>query len=292
MAENKVTFGLKNAHYSKITFNADGSFNYGPIKELPGSTELTTDPKGDMTEFYADDLVYYSADNNQGYDGKLALANIPEDFATDILGEEKDEDDGVITENATAKGNYFALMFEFDGDVKAIRHVHYYCKASRPSVGSSSKTDSVEPNTLELNFVSSPRPTDYKVKAKTSSTTPANIYNNWYSSVYEKVAEPLTVAVVPKDDASNIEVTSNIIWTFNKALNENDINSNNFLIMNTIGTEIEGVLSIDDTKKIVTFKPNSNLSATTTYIATVLRTIRGKDGSVLATNSIVNFTTA
>lgn len=245
-----------------------------------------------MTEFYADDLVYYSADNNQGYDGKLALANIPEDFATDILGEEKDEDDGVITENATAKGNYFALMFEFDGDVKAIRHVHYYCKASRPSVGSSSKTDSVEPNTLELNFVSSPRPTDYKVKAKTSSTTPANIYNNWYSSVYEKVAEPLTVAVVPKDDASNIEVTSNIIWTFNKALNENDINSNNFLIMNTIGTEIEGVLSIDDTKKIVTFKPNSNLSATTTYIATVLRTIRGKDGSVLATNSIVNFTTA
>lgn len=190
MAENKVMFGLKNAHYAKVTIGTDGSITYGTPVALPGSTELALDPRGDMTEFYADDMLYYSADNNQGYDGTLTLANIPESFATDILGEVKDADDAVITEKADAKGSYFALMFEFDGDVKKIRHVLYYCKASRPSIGSSSKTDSVEPNTNELTFVSSPRPTDLSVKTKTTTTTSDTIYNAWYSNVYEKTVTP------------------------------------------------------------------------------------------------------
>ena len=186
MSENKVTFGLKNAHYAKITIDEEGEIVYGTPKALPGSTELSLDPRGDITEFYADDMLYYSASNNQGYDGTLTLANITEDFAIDILGEEKDSEDFVMTEKATATGSYFALMFEFAGDVKAVRHVMYYCSASRPSIGSSTKTDSVDPNTVELTFVASARPTDYAVKTKTTVTTPEEIYNNWYKQVYEK----------------------------------------------------------------------------------------------------------
>ena len=186
MAENRVTFGLKNAHYAKITVGENGEITYATPKPLPGSVEISLDPRGDMTEFYADDMLYYSASNNQGYDGTLTLANITEDFAIDILGEEKDAEDFVMTEKATATGSYFALMFEFTGDVKAVRHVMYYCSASRPSVGSSTKTDSVDPNTVELTFVASARPTDYAVKTKTTVTTPDEIYNNWYAKVYEK----------------------------------------------------------------------------------------------------------
>ncbi|WP_271814494.1 major tail protein [Clostridium beijerinckii] len=291
MSENKVTFGLKNAHYAKVIFGTDGSITYGEVKPLPGSTELTTDPRGDMTSFYADDLEYYSADNNQGYDGKLTLAEITEDFRIDILGEVKDEDDGVITENATAKGSYFALMFEFDGDAKAVRHVHYYCKASRPSVGSSTKTDSVDPNTTELDFVSSPRPTDYKVKAKTSSTITSEVYNNWYNAVYEKVTDPLTVTVSPVDAATGVAVNSNVVWTFSKALNEANVNAGNFIIMNATGTEIAGTLTLDETKKIVTFNPTSDLSTNTAYTAIALKTVRGADSSAMVANSITNFTT-
>lgn len=293
MSENKVTFGLKNTRYSKITFNPDGSLNYGPIKQLPGSVKLTTDPKGDMTEFYADDMVYYSADNNQGYDGKLEVATITEEFSIDILGEEIDEEDGVITEKATSKGSYFALMFEFDGDVNATKHVHYYCKASRPSVGSGTKTDKTDPNTTELSFISSPRPNDYKVRAKTSSKTPANIYNNWYNSVYDKATTPLTVTVSPLDGATGVLASADIVWTFDKALVESDVNSNNFFIMDSsTATEVAGALTLDTTKKIVTFNPTSNLTTTTAYIATVTKGVKGTDGSTLANKNIVNFTTA
>lgn len=185
---NKVVFGLKNAHYAVITENPDGTITYDTPKPLPGSVELSLEPRGDMVEFYADDMLYYSASNNQGYDGTLTIAVIPDDFAVDCLGEVLDETDKVLTENADAKGKPFALLFEFDGDVKAVRHVLYYCTASRPTVSSTTKTNTAEPQPNELTFVASPRPTDRKVKAKTTTDTPAAIYDAWYDAVYEKTA--------------------------------------------------------------------------------------------------------
>lgn len=292
MSENTVVFGIKNTHYSKITVNPDGSLAYGTPVALPGATEISLDAKGDMTEFYADDMLYYSASNNQGYDGKLSLANIPESFSTDILGDIKDVDDAVITENASAQGSKFALMFEFTGDVKAIRHVMYYCSASRPSLKSSTKSDKSDPNKDELDFKASARPVDYSVKTKTTTTTPTGVYNNWYNTVYEKVTDPLTVIVSPLDDATGVVVSSNITWTFNKTVNDADIVADNFLIMNAAGVVVAGALTLDSTKKIVTFNPTADLSANIVYIATALKTIKATDGSTLATNSITNFTTA
>lgn len=185
MPENKITFGLKNVHYAPYTISA-GIITYATPIAMQGGIEISLEPRGDMTEFYADNILYYSASNNQGYDGTLSLANIPEQFAIDALGEEKDSEDLVLTEKATSTGKSFALLFEFDGDVKATRHVLYSCNASRPKVASNTKADKSEPNTNELTFVASPRETDLAVKTKTTVTTPDNIYSAWYTTVYEK----------------------------------------------------------------------------------------------------------
>ncbi|HDR5354001.1 TPA: phage tail protein [Bacillus cereus] len=192
MNENKVTFGLKNVHY--VPFDSkDFLVTFGTPIPLPGGVELTFEPRGDLIEFYADDMLYYAASNNQGYDGTLSIATIPEKFAIDALGEELDETDGVLNELADAKGKPFALLFEFDGDVNATRHVMYNCSASRPTLASKTKTSSAEPNTNELKFVSSPivlvpggRP---MVKTKTTAKTTQAIYNDWYKKVYVKTPE-------------------------------------------------------------------------------------------------------
>jgi phi13 family phage major tail protein len=182
----KVTFGLKNVHYATYTESA-GSITYDTPIPIPGAVELSLEPRGDMTEFYADDMLYYAASNNQGYDGTFSVASIPQQFLIDALGEEEDSTDMVLTEKSTAKGKNFALLFEFDSDVKAVRHVLYNCSANRPTISSSTKTDSVEPTPNELTFVSSPRSTDYAVKTKTTETTPPAIYDAWYDAVYAKV---------------------------------------------------------------------------------------------------------
>ncbi len=185
--ENKVAFGLKNVYYALYDVTG-GVVTFKTPIPIPGAVELTFDPRGDLIEFYADDMLYYAASNNQGYDGTLSIATVPEQFAIDALGEQLDETDGVLNELADAKGKPFALLFEFDGDVNATRHVMYNNSASRPTIASKTKTNSAEPNTNELKFVSSPIDINGKrmVKTKTTSKTTQALYDNWYKEVYVK----------------------------------------------------------------------------------------------------------
>lgn len=73
--------------------------------------------------------------------------------------------------------------FEFDGDVNAIRHVLYNCSASRPSIESETKEDTIEPGTETLSITADPR-ADGLVKARTGDTTDQAAYTNWYQAVY------------------------------------------------------------------------------------------------------------
>lgn len=185
--ENKVEFGLRNCYYAVVTVDESGKITYGAPKKLPGAVSITFDKSGELIRFKADDIDYYTNANNQGYEGALTLARVPEEFRTEVLKEEK-TDKGVILENSDAQVANIALMFEFQGDVKATRHLFYYCSVNRPSVGSATK-DSGEPNTTELSLVASPRPTDNLVKASTAAGVDETVYNSWYTTVYEKSGE-------------------------------------------------------------------------------------------------------
>ena len=185
MPENKVVFGLKNAHYSIVTENEDGTYTYGAPVSLKGSTELSLDPKGDTNDFYADDVLYYTTVSNQGYEATLTVANISREFRIDVLGETLDATDSVLTENSNNKPNKIAFMFEFDGDVKATRHVLYNCTVNRPGFSSATKTESAEPQTQELTLIAAPRSYDGIVKRSTTSDTPDATYDAWYTAVYD-----------------------------------------------------------------------------------------------------------
>lgn len=187
-AENKVEFGLRNAHYSPVTVNeATNELTFGAPVKLPGSVTLTLNASGDMVRFKADDIDYYTNANNQGYEGTLTLARVPDKFRKEILGEELTEG-GVLIENADAQTKHFALLFEFQGDKKGIRHVLYYCSANRPNISSKTK-DGADPNTSELSIIVSPRPDNNLVKAKTTVDVSDEIYNGWYAEVYEMGSE-------------------------------------------------------------------------------------------------------
>ena len=185
--ENKVKYNLKNAHYAVITVGEDGAVKYGTPVPMPGSVSLSLDANGEPENFYADGGVYYVINNNTGYEGDLELALIPESFRTDILKEELDEK-GVLIENSEVELGTFALLFEFDGDQKHIRHVMYNCSASRPSIESETKEETIEPGTETLSLTADPRE-DGLVKSRTGDTTDAATYAGWYQSVYLPAAE-------------------------------------------------------------------------------------------------------
>ena len=182
MADNKVKYNLKNAHYALLTYDEDDTPVYDTPVAMPGSVSISLDANGEPENFYADGIAYYVINNNMGYEGDLELAMIPESFRTDVLGETLDAN-GVLVEDSNTELAAFALLFEFDGDQKHIRHVLYNCSASRPGIEGKTNEDSKEVQTETLTIKATPLP-DGKVKAKTGNTTNQAAYNGWYSAVY------------------------------------------------------------------------------------------------------------
>ena len=191
---NKVKYNLKNTHYALLNIGEDDSVSYGTPTPMPGAVSISLDANGEPENFYADGIAYYVINNNMGYDGDLELAMIPESFRTEALKEQLD-DNGVLIENADVELASFALLFEFDGDQRHIRHVLYNCAASRPGIEGKTNEDSREVQTETLTINATPL-SGGMVKAKTGNTTSTAIYNDWYKAVYMPAVTP---------DASEIE---------------------------------------------------------------------------------------
>ena len=186
--ENKVVYGLKNVHYSKMSIDQTGKVVYAKPTAIRGAVEISLESKAELVSFEADNAVYYSAPGTSSYEGTLTLAKVPDGFLVDILGEVLDATDGVQTEIDGAKTANFALMFQFEGDNSGVRHLFYNCSASRPSVAS--KTGK-EIGTTELAFTASAKPAESAndksiVKAKTTGSTTTAVYNAWFDAVYVK----------------------------------------------------------------------------------------------------------
>ena len=188
MANNKVKFNLWNVYYAPLLTNTTSKIEYGTPIAIPGAVSLSLDPTGENTPFYADGIEYYTISNNMGYSGDLEIALIPESFRVDILKESPDSNK-VLIENKDINVGKFALLFRFDGDIRAINHVMYNCSVSRPKIGSKTNEESKEVQTETLTISAKPLVKGY-VKAKTGDSTPQTVYDNWFKSVYLPVAAP------------------------------------------------------------------------------------------------------
>ena len=180
---NKIKYNLKNVHYAPHETSEDGEITFETPVKVPGAVSISLTAQGDISKFYADGITYFQAAANNGYEGDLEMALIPEGFRTNVLGETLDTEK-VLIENANAKQKSFALLFEFDGDIKATRHILYNCASTRPSVESSTKEETIAPVTEKLTISATPLANGH-VKASTGETTDEATYNGWYQAVYE-----------------------------------------------------------------------------------------------------------
>lgn len=183
---NKIKYGLKNVYYAVATIAADGSATYETPVALPGAVSLSMEPQGDNTPFYADNIVYWVGAANNGYEGDLELARVPDAFKTDVLGY-IESGNGLLVEDANAEATHFALLFQFEGDVKATRHVLYNCTATRMAASGNTKSENIEPETESMTITATSvyleaLSTDI-VKADTNESTSSAVYDGWFTSV-------------------------------------------------------------------------------------------------------------
>lgn len=188
---NKVKYGLKNVYYAVATI--DGTTNtatYTTPVAWPGAVNLSMDAQGEQTKFRADNIDYWIGEANNGYEGDFESALIPDDFKKDVLGYIADGN-GVLVEDAEAATVHFALMFQFEGDEKATRHVLYNVVCGRPSITGATTEETIEPQTETVSFTatsiqSSALNTEI-TKASCAETT-STPYTSWFTTVYQPTA--------------------------------------------------------------------------------------------------------
>ena len=186
-ANNKVKFGIKNCFYAVATIADNGSATYANPVALKGAVSLSLEAQGENSPFYADDIVYYISSANSGYQGDLELALVPDSFKTDVLGYGTDAN-GILYEDADAEVKHFALIFEFSGDKHATRHVMYNCTATRPATGSTTKTESTEPQTESMTITAAPiynAALDKNIVKASCTPDQTTQYNAWNTTVYQ-----------------------------------------------------------------------------------------------------------
>lgn len=179
---DKVKFGIKNVHVFPITSVTAGVPTYGDVIDVPGAVSFSMSAQGDINKFYADNIVYYQSSANNGYEGDLTLALIPEAFYEKIFGQTPDAN-GVMTENAAVEAKAFAMTFEEDGDQTGTKFVLYNCTATRPTKELQTIEDSKTPVTQTLTVSAVPLQSG-DVMGMTTSATPDAVKNTWHDAVY------------------------------------------------------------------------------------------------------------
>lgn len=178
-AKNKIRYGLSNVHVGKVTFE-NGTPTFGAPKAYPGAVNITMDPEGDSTPFYADNMVYYLHNDNNGYTGDFEMAYLYDWFETEYLGS-KTSNEGMIIETADVKPSNMYIMFQFEGDVKATKHILYNVTAGRPSLEGSTKEDTTTPITTTIPYTAIPLQTAVGNIVKGKVPASASNYDDFFT---------------------------------------------------------------------------------------------------------------
>lgn len=179
--KNRVKYKLKRLYYAPATVDEDtGDVTYSAPIRMKGAVSISLSPKGDLIVTYADAQEIVLGRDNAGYDGEVEVLRILESFETDCLGSTKNTD-GTIDESEDDISKPFALLFEFEGDKKGIRHCMFLCYASKQTIEGSNgetKTPTNDKFTIKCRARA-----DGKIKTKTGDDTTEEVYNNWYNAV-------------------------------------------------------------------------------------------------------------
>lgn len=195
MSANKVKYGLKNVHYALVTetvatTGADAGkvvTSYGELKALAGAVSLSMSSTASKSVFRADNEDYYVSYGEGGYEGDLEVARVNEGFLKDVLGYAEDNDKILVEASSAFKTvNYFAIVFEFDGDQRETKYCLYKCSASRPDIASQTtgENGSTDPQTETLTLTAVPRADEDKyIHAHTQESTSTAVTEAWYTAV-------------------------------------------------------------------------------------------------------------
>lgn len=173
---DKVTFNIFNVHYAALLSNGA----YGTVRELPGAVKIDLGPMGALGTTMFNGDIFFAENVKQGYRGTLELAEAPNIFRQEVLGETQDAN-GAMIEKSSDKTSFFALGFQIDGDVSGALVWFYRCVCEEIPLETETNTEEKNINTTTLSLICAPDDAGrIRAKASPDDVDPTA----WFSAVY------------------------------------------------------------------------------------------------------------
>lgn len=137
--KNKVLFGFSDLYIGTYEADSEGTVTLGAPYHQAGAVGFSPEDNAEKSDFYADNVAYYTAYASGTREGDLVVAMYDDDFKTQFLNYVKLDDGGLAQIKNAATPNVY-VAFEIQGDIEARRVIMY-----NGSLGSINR----EYNTLE-----------------------------------------------------------------------------------------------------------------------------------------------
>ena len=151
---NKVYFGFSEVHVGTYTVAADGTVTMGSPYHQKGGVGYSPEENTDRSDFFADNIPYYTSYAGGTYEGDLEVAKFDDAFRTQFLGYVTLDDGGLAQIKGAPKPNIY-MAFEIEGDVQKRRVIFYNGTLGSIKRAYSTKENTTEPvtETLAVTFV-------------------------------------------------------------------------------------------------------------------------------------------
>ncbi|UNC91695.1 major tail protein [Candidatus Contubernalis alkaliaceticus] len=290
-----IPIGLKDFHYA-VMDDVEAE-SYEAPAHIPGSITANVSPTTNSSTLYADDIAYDMATSLGDIALSLNLADIPTADLAALLGHAIDAN-GVLIRSKEDEAPYVAIGYKR----KMANHKYRYVwllkgKFRLEEQNANTKTEQASYQTTTINATFLPRETDGDWQSVVNEGDPGvsqAVLDDWFDAVYLKDADevpPTVVTVVPANLANNVEVGTQVTWTFSEPIRTNTINSGNFMLLDSSMEQVAGALDYNSAATVVTLTPAGDLGNDETYTTIVTTGVKDVAGNSLEAPKITTFIT-
>ena len=143
---NKVEFGISNLHVGTYTDDGEGNVTLGNPYHQKGAVSFSPEEQSEATNFYADNIAYWSGYSGGTFEGDLEVAKFDDSFKTKFLGYKALTNGGLANVKGAIKPNVY-IAFQVEGDAESRRIIMYNCALGGITREFSTIEDTKEPTT-------------------------------------------------------------------------------------------------------------------------------------------------
>lgn len=147
----KVEFGISNLYVGTYTVGTTGTVTLGTPYHQAGAVSFSPEEQSEDSNFYADNIPYWSGYSGGTFEGDLEVAKFDDDFKTQFLGYTLLSDGGIALRKNVTKPNLY-MMFQVETDDKPIRVIYYNVVPGVITREYSTIEETPEPATETLNL--------------------------------------------------------------------------------------------------------------------------------------------